>query len=104
MMELEASVHLGDWMVQNNIRKYKYISFIGHNTNTTVYGGLFDTDKGLLFHRHKWSEVNTNKSVPKACAQVQYSCKLVSEDIWNSFKELSDPEYLSRYVNDMKSI
>jgi hypothetical protein len=104
MTELMASVKLNDWLYQNEISTCNFIAFIGHKENESVYGILFQTDKGLLFQRHKWAEVNKNKPTPRVCAEMQYSCKLVTDEIWNSFKKLDNAEYMGRDVMDMQSI
>lgn len=99
-----ASIKLNEWLFENKITTCNFICFVGHKENESIYGGLFETNNGLLFQRHKWTEINKNKSVPKVCAEMQYSCKLVTDDIWNSFKKLDNAEYRGREVMDMQSV
>lgn len=102
MVELMAGLRLNDWALQNGVSNLEFKSFIGHKDNRSVYGAIFNSDKGLLFQRHKWEEVNKNVPPPRVCAEVKYSHKLVGEDIWNSFKELTHEEFLDRWAMDMK--
>lgn len=103
MVELYASIELNEWFFQQEVKESEFLGFVGHREKSLVYGGLFQTEKGLVFQQHKWSEVNKNKPKPKVCAETKYSAKFVSDEIWNSFKKLTNPEYLSRYVEDMQS-
>ena len=104
MVELIASIRLDDWLRENEITTCNFIGFVGHKENESVYGGLFETSKGLLFQRHKGGEVNKNKPLPRVCSEIQYSCKLVTDEIWNSFEKLDNAEYISRDVMDMQSL
>jgi hypothetical protein len=104
MAEFNASLKVDEWMAKNGVSNCEFISFIGHVENQSVYGALFKTENGLLFQRHKWIEINKSMSPPKICAEVQYTFKYVNEDLWNSFKKLTQSEYMGRDAIDMNSI
>lgn len=104
MVETEGSLELNIWLYKNNITNCKFIGLYGHKDNMSIYGGLFQTNEGLLFQKHKWIEINKNKLTPKVCARTIYSHKLVNKDIFDIFKELNNLEYSDRYAIDMQSI
>lgn len=100
MTEIIAGIKLNEYLTENNISECKFISHIGHKDNESVYGSLFETEKGLLFVRTKYTEVNKTKSVPKVCGELQYSFKLVGEEIFNSFIMFDKIGYIKREAID----
>jgi len=105
MVEINASVKLLKYLYDEKINlDVIFLYFIGHKENKSVYGALFKTEKGLLFQRHKWIEINKNKSVPKFCSQIDYVHKIVNETIYNSFEIISNEEYCNRDFEDMQII
>lgn len=104
MSELNASIKLDEWLFKNEVSECVFVSLIGHVSNDSVYGSLFKTEKGFLFQRHKWIEVNKGKTPPRVCAEMQYTCKFVTDDVFQSFKRLNNMEYMFREALDMKTV
>ena len=98
-----ASVKLNEWLAANEIGTCDFVSFVVNKANESVYGAVFNTDKGLLFQQHKWRAVNKDKSLPRVCTEMQYSHKLVSEYIWASFKAVGTDEYWRVEAIDMQA-
>jgi hypothetical protein len=103
MVELMASVKLNEWLAQNEIAECDFVSFVVNKSNESVYGAVFNTDKGLLFQQHKWRAVNKDKPLPRVSAEMQYSHKLVSDYIFISFRRIEPIEYTRIEVIDMQS-
>lgn len=104
MVEASALLKTKSWVTDNNIENLDFLCFIGHKENDTIYGSLFNTNNGLVFFRHKWVEINKNKQSPKIYAEMQYTPKAVSSDIWKSFVELDNEDYLQRETIDSQSV
>lgn len=104
MTELNASIQLNRFLIDNEITEISFIGYVGHRENKIVYGGLFWTHRGLLLQLHKWKEINKNKTAPKVCAEIQYTCKFTTAEIFESFKIIDDEEYRKREILDMQTV
>lgn len=104
MIEINAFLKLMDFAQKNNTESPSFKCFVGHNENEKVYGVLYDAGKDLIFQQHKWVKVNEGKSAPKVCEEIIYKHKIVGEEIFNSFKEIEYSDYISREINDNKTL
>jgi hypothetical protein len=82
----------------------KEVCKIGHSTDKSVYGALYNINGNMYFERHRWTNVNQSQKAPKVYGQVKLTVKKVGNDIFNSFVELSNSEYLERDVLDMQNL
>jgi len=91
-VEMVCWVNLTDYLVDNNINECNYRGFLVHNTVDNLYGLLFETDKGLLFQKHKYTKI-----------EMKYTYKLVDESFLNSFKYEDLQYYLGYTILDEQS-
>jgi len=82
----------------------KEVSKIGHAKDKSIYGALYMVKGKMFFERHKWTTINKKDKSPKVCSEMMFTVKEVSNDIFNSFVELSASEYLERDVLDMQNL
>lgn len=102
MIEFNAVIKANEAL--QGASEINFLHYVGHKKEYSVYGSLFKTNEGLLFIRHKWTEINKNKPKPKVSAEMQYTAKKVTEDIYNSFEILDNPSYLGREVVDWQTV
>lgn len=101
MSEFSSIIDLNEFLYKENIEleKCKFINYVGHKKQQLIYGSLFSIGDILLFQQHRWTEVNYGKPIPKkgrVCGEMKYKHKLVTVDIYESFKVLSEDEYYNR--------
>ena len=86
------------------LNSIKEVSKIGHAKDKSIYGALYTINGKMFFERHKWTTINKKDKTPKVCSEMVFTVKEVSNDIFNSFVELSKSEYLERDVLDMQNL
>lgn len=77
--------------------KLKFITYVGHKTNYEVYGGVFESDRGLVLQIDKHIEINKNKPPSKIASEEVSVLKLTNESVWDSFKAIDYNEYCNRW-------
>lgn len=97
-----AESPVSKWFRENDVTDYKFRCYIGHKEYDTSYGELFDTDKGMVFIKHKHVEINANAPAPKVCSMLTLSCRFVDEAIFNTFVEIDRHEFIVRDVTSMR--
>ncbi len=99
-----SSVEFTDFCNKNEIVESKFVDFVGHKNTYTVYGSLFNTDKGLVFQLSKHVEINKDKKSPKRASQEIFSHKFVDDTIYSSFDTINYKEYCDRWGTNFNNL